>query len=83
MSLVSFGVAEYPGKRKRTRREKLLVEIEEAVPWLTLQYLIDPHYPKAGGGRRPYPLAATLRIYLMQNWFIKAVDRAARKLITV
>ena len=66
---MSFGDAEYAGKRKRTRREEFLGEMEKVVPWSALEALIEPHYPKAGGGRRPYPLATILRIHLMQNWF--------------
>ena len=69
MSQMSFGDAEYAGKRKRTRREEFLGEMEKVVPWSSLEALIEPHYPKAGGGRRPYPLATMLRIHLMQNWF--------------
>ena len=69
MSQMSFGDAEYAGKRKRTRREEFLAEMEKVVPWSALEALIEPHYPKAGGGRRPYPLATMLRIHLMQNWF--------------
>ena len=69
MSQMSFGDAEYAGKRKRTRREEFLAEMEKVVPWSALEALIEPHYPKAGGGRRPYPLATMLRTYLMQNWF--------------
>ncbi len=69
MSQLSFGDAEYAGKRKRTRREEFLAEMEKVVPWSALEALIEPHYPKAGGGRRPYPLAAMLRVHLMQNWF--------------
>src|SRR6187399_2361853 len=30
---------------------------------------MEPHYPDAGRGRRPYPLASMLRVHLMQNWF--------------
>ena len=69
MSQMSFGDAEYAGKRKRTRREEFLAEMETVVPWSALEGLIEPHYPKAGNGRRPYPLATMLRIHLMQNWF--------------
>ncbi len=69
MSQMSFGDAEYAGKRKRTRREEFLAEMETVVPWSALEGLIAPHYPKAGNGRRPYPLATMLRIHLMQNWF--------------
>ena len=69
MSQMSFGDAEYAGKRKRTRREEFLAEMEKVVPWVALEGLIEPHYPKAGAGRRPYPLASMLRTHLMQNWF--------------
>ena len=61
MSQMSFGDAEYAGKRKRTRREEFLGEMEKVVPWSALEALIEPHYPKAGGGRRPYLLATMLR----------------------
>lgn len=30
---MSFSEAEYAGKRKRTRREKFLGEMEQTVPW--------------------------------------------------
>ena len=69
MNQLTFGDAEYLGKRKRTRREIFLAEMEQVIPWETLLGLIDPVYPKAGRGRRPYPLGTMLRIHLMQNWF--------------
>ncbi|MDP9994519.1 IS5 family transposase [Variovorax boronicumulans] len=31
--------------------------------------VIEPHYPVAGRGLRPYSLEAMLRVHLMQNWF--------------
>src|SRR3954463_7250159 len=41
------------------------------VPWVALEAVIEPHYPKAGpnGGRRPFPLAVMLRIYCLQQWY--------------
>ena len=69
MNQLTFGDAEYLGKRKRTRREVFLAEMEQVIPWDALLALIEPVYPKAGRGRRPYPLATMLRIHLMQNWF--------------
>jgi len=69
MDQMSFGDAEYVGKRKRTRREIFLEEMEQVVPWTLLLNLIEPVYPIAGGGRHPYPLGTMLRIHLMQNWF--------------
>jgi len=69
MNQISFSDAEYAGKRKKTRREVFLEEMERVVPWKALLKLIEPHYPKAGRGRRPYPLESILRVHLMQNWF--------------
>ena len=69
MAQMSFSDAEYAGKRKQTRREKFLAEMEEVVPWKALLSVIEPVYPKAGNGRRPYALKTMLRIHLMQNWF--------------
>ena len=69
MSQISFSDAEYAGKRKKTRREVFLDEMELVVPWKALLALIEPHYPVAGRGRRPYPLESMLRVHLMQNWF--------------
>lgn len=69
MSQLSFSDAEYAGKRKKTRREVFLDEMEQVVPWKAFLKTIEPFYPVAGRGRRPYPLEAMLRVHLMQNWF--------------
>ncbi len=69
MSQMSFGDAEYSGKRKKTRREIFLAEMEQVVPWNSLLALIEAFYPVAGRGRHPYPIATMLRVHLLQNWF--------------
>ena len=69
MTQMSFSEAEYAGKRKQTRREIFLAEMEQVVPWSALLALIEPVYPKAGCGRQPYPLQTMLRVHLLQNWF--------------
>ncbi|TWD77181.1 IS5 family transposase [Variovorax beijingensis] len=69
MSQISFSDAEQAGKRKKTRREVFVAEMELVMPWKALLKVIEPHYPVAGRGRRPYPLQAKLRVHLMQNWF--------------
>ena len=69
MSQISFADAEYAGKRKKTRREVFLEEMELVVPWKVLLKIVEPHYPVAGRGRRPYALESMLRVHLMQNWF--------------
>ncbi len=69
MSQMSFADAEYAGKRKKTRREVFLDEMNQVIPWAALVKLIEPFYPVAGQGRRPYPLESMLRVHLMQNFF--------------
>ncbi|TBV01904.1 IS5 family transposase [Phytopseudomonas dryadis] len=69
MKQMTFADAEYAGKRKQTRKELFLIEMDQVVPWKGLIALIDPHYPKGEGGRPAYPLMAMLRVHLMQNWF--------------
>src|ERR1700738_366381 len=54
---------------RKSRRELFLHEMELAVPWSELQALVEPHYAKAGTGRRPVGLALMLRTYFMQQWF--------------
>lgn len=69
MKQMTFADAEYAGKRKQTRKERFLIEMDQVVPWAGLIKLIEPHYPKGEGGRPAYPLMAMLRVHLMQNWF--------------
>jgi IS5 family transposase len=65
MKQISFADAEYAGKRKQTRRERFLIEMDQVVPWNGLIALIEPHYPKGQGGRPAYPLMAILRVQMM------------------
>ena len=43
--------------------------METVVPWVELEALIAPYYPKAGKGRQPVGLRTMLRIYFLQHWF--------------
>src|SRR6266513_3372187 len=54
---------------KKTRRAAFLEEMEQVVPWSALCALVEPHYPKAGNGRRPVGIERMLRIYFLQQWF--------------
>jgi IS5 family transposase len=67
----SLSMTGYFDKGKRTRREKFLAEMEQAVPWARLCALIEPHYPKGSprGGRPPLPLERMFRIYCLQQWY--------------
>jgi IS5 family transposase len=66
----SFAELDYNHKKRLTRREVFLNEMEQTVPWLKLIALIEPAYPTTGRrGRQPMPLASMLRIHGMQNGF--------------
>jgi IS5 family transposase len=70
MKQTSFASQEYAAKKRQTRREKFLGEMEQVVPWARLEALIEPHYPKSGGvGRPPKELSKMLRMYCVQQWY--------------
>jgi hypothetical protein len=66
---MSFAELEYISKKKLTRRERFLAQIEAATPWAQLVAVIKPHYPKGNRGRPPIGLERMLRMYIAQNCF--------------
>ncbi len=65
----SFSQAEYAGKKKQTRRDKFLAEMEQVVPWPRLVERLRPFYPKGERGRPPIGLERMLRIHFLQQWY--------------
>jgi IS5 family transposase len=65
----SFSQVEYAGKKKQTRRDKFLAEMEQVVPWARLVERLRPLYPKGERGRPPIGLERMLRIYFVQQWY--------------
>jgi len=65
----TFASLAYDNKKKRTRREKFLGEMDEVMPWEELLKIVEEHYPKAGNGRQPMPLERMLPIYFLQQWY--------------
>jgi IS5 family transposase len=68
----SFSQAEYASKKKQTRRDKFLAEMEQVVPWPRLMARLARLYPKGERGRPPVPLERMLRIHLLQQWYALA-----------
>ncbi|MBO6690048.1 MAG: IS5 family transposase [Henriciella sp.] len=68
---LTFSSLAHATRKKVTRREKFLAEMEAVVPWGRLLTLIAPHYPKMGskGGRPSLPLEVMLRVYCLQQWY--------------
>lgn len=69
MSQLSFSDAEGQAKRKQTRREKFLIQMEELLPWKDLEKPIARYYSKSLRGRKPYPLSSMLRIHCLQLFY--------------
>jgi IS5 family transposase len=65
----SFSQAEYAGKKKQTRRDRFLAEMEQVVPWARLVDRLRPFYAKGERGRPPIGLERMLRIYFLQQWY--------------
>ncbi len=66
----SFSELEYAAKKRRTRRDRFLAEIEAVTPWAELVSAIEAFYPKGEGrGRPPIGLLRMLRMYVAQQCF--------------
>jgi IS5 family transposase len=66
MDQMSFAEAEYANKRRKTRREQFLEQVDKLVPWKKLESKLRRHYFKGKTGRPPYPLTVMLRIHILQ-----------------
>jgi len=70
MKQFTFASHAFHTKKRKTRREQFLDEMDTVVPWSTLRALLEPHYPTSGRrGRPPMALEMMLRVYFMQQWF--------------
>ena len=69
MQQISFSQMEYSGKKRITRRERFLGEMERVVPWSALLEVLEPYYPKGKRGRPPIGLERMLRVYFIQQWY--------------
>ncbi|RQO76945.1 hypothetical protein DBR44_04555 [Aquitalea sp. FJL05] len=52
---LSFTDLEQSTKKKQTRREIFLTEMDKVMPWNKLEAALEPYYPKPGNGRRLSP----------------------------
>ncbi len=55
------------GKKRVTRRQRFLGEMEKIVPWERLLFAIEQHYRKGTRGRPPIGPERMLRIYFLQQ----------------
>jgi len=64
---LSFADAEYQTKRRVTRRERFLTQLDALLPWAEMQEVVAPHYAQSGKpGRQPIGLPIMLRVHVSQ-----------------
>ena len=65
MKQQTFASMSYAHKKKQTRKEKFLSEMERCIPWPAFVDAIAPYYPTSGRrGGQPIGLEVMLRVYL-------------------
>jgi IS5 family transposase len=66
---MNFSELEYSCKRKKTRREIFLEQMERLVPMKLFCDIIRPFYAVNGNGRQPIPLEKMVKMYLLSQWY--------------
>ncbi len=71
MRQTSFVEGTFKKYHKKPRKERILAEMEQIIPWRELTAVIAPFYPKPprGAGRPAIGVERMLRIYFTQHWF--------------
>lgn len=69
MNQMTFSDMEYSGRKRVTKKEKFLGEMNDIIPWADWVNKILPYYPKGKRGRPPRGIEVMLRMYLLQIWF--------------
>lgn len=65
----TFADIEYENRKRRTKRENFLDEMDKIVPWADLVAIIHPYYYNNRRGRPACGIEKMLRMYLLQTWF--------------
>lgn len=69
LSQLGFAEAEYGAKKRQTRCEALLVQMEALTPWAELEARIATHDVRGASGRPPYPLRVMPRVHCVQRLY--------------
>lgn len=69
MKQQTFSDIEYSNRRRKTKKEKFLNDMDRIIPWEHWVALIREYYPSGKRGRPPRGIETMLRMYLLQNWF--------------
>lgn len=69
MRQTTFEDIEIASRRRTTRKEAFLSQMDAAIPWRELVELVRPHYYEGRRGRKPIGIERMLRMYFLQLWF--------------
>src|SRR5690554_4352284 len=69
MSQLTIAEAEYQNKKRKTRRETCLEQMDATIPWKRLEKRAAKHYPTGEMGRPAYPLSVMLRVHCLQLFY--------------
>ena len=64
-----FADFEYGNRKRQTKREAFLENMDRIIPWKEWTDLIIPCYPAGKRGRPPRGIETMLRMILLQDWF--------------
>lgn len=56
MKQIRSSIAEFAGKKRQTRRERFLTDMEKVVVWTAFLKIIEPYYLRGQRGRPPIGL---------------------------
>ena len=65
----------------RTKKKEFLTQIERLIPWGEWVALIKPCYYKGERGNKPFDLELMLRIFILQNLYDLADEKAVAEVI--
>jgi IS5 family transposase len=70
MTQLTLANQPYLTKKKTTKREQFLKEMDQALPWKELLRIISKRYRRESDNGRPkMPAERMLRVYFLQQWF--------------
>ena len=65
----TFTDMEYAARKRATRKDEFLRQMDKMIPWTEWVEMIRPYYPKGERGRPVLGIETMTRMYLLQMWF--------------
>ena len=65
----TFTDMEYAARKRATRKDEFLRQMDKMIPWTEWIEMIRPYYPKGERGRPVRGIETMTRMYLLQMWF--------------